>query len=306
MNTALFSHTFRSVLIRFAERGLVLQGKPNLKLFKQLFWLILIPYCCVGMMMAPLFSILSGRFTEVFSAKVCILSPLPSLSPFDQDPKKIVTQHIVPLIIPLLNLAYGQYLDYKVRRYFRPNQKMFSFGNYKRNFITFEENGKYIQINFWYTLLTNLVLNIFFLNGEMFSLNPQKLSWVQNFWNFLYLDIFHGLYLPTKMTIHRKGKNVTKSFWQREHLPQPRRDEQMFELFLNPASKSTARHVSPFVQEEMETTFSQGEAMSVKSCVKTRAKSTVKTSAKSRVKTSHSLVNTSHKISLDLVAVEIH
>ena len=147
-NTAVFSHIFRSAMVRFSDRGLVLQGRPNLKLFKQLFWLILIPYCCIGMMMAPLYSILSGRFTSVFSAKICILSPIPSLSPFDQEPRKIVAQHIVPLIVPLLNLAYAQYLDYTVRRYIRPNQKMFSFGNYRRNLITFEENGKYIQINF--------------------------------------------------------------------------------------------------------------------------------------------------------------
>ena len=263
LNTALFSHTFRTVLIRFADRGLVLQGKPNLKLFSQLFWLILIPYCCIGMMMAPLFSILSGRFTQVFVAKICTLSPS-----FDQDPKKIMTQHIVPLMVPLLNLGYGQYLNYKVRQYFRPNQKMHSFGNYRRNLITFKENRKYIQINFWYVLLTNLVLNILFINGERFSLTPENLSWVQNLWNFLYLDIFHGLFLPTKMTIHRKcdwQRNVSKTFWQRKHIPEPRRGEQMFELFRNP--KSTVRHVSPFIQEK--------KVAGIKSSAKTSAMSNV-------------------------------
>ena len=32
-NTAFFSHTFRSILIRFPDRGLVLHGRQNLKLF---------------------------------------------------------------------------------------------------------------------------------------------------------------------------------------------------------------------------------------------------------------------------------
>ena len=295
LNTALFSHTFRTVLIRFADRGLVLQGKPNLKLFSQLFWLILIPYCCIGMMMAPLFSILSGRFTQVFVAKICTLSPS-----FDQDPKKIMTQHIVPLMVPLLNLGYGQYLNYKVRQYFRPNQKMYSFGNYRRNFITFEENRKYIIMNFWYSLLTNLVLNILFLNGETFSLTPEKMSWVQNLWNFLYLDIFHGLILPTKMTIHRKWqRNVSKTFWQRKNMPEPRRGEQMFQ---NPVSKSTVTLVSPFIQEQItpierperenETTFSQGEVVAVKSGVKTSDKSRANTSSQSRVNTSNQSMDT--------------
>ena len=257
-NTAFFSHTFRTVLIRFPDRGLVLQGRQNLKLFNQLFWLILIPYCFIGIMMAPLASIISGGFTQVFVAKICILSPN-----FDEDPKSIVTQSIVPLIIPLLNLIYCQYLNHKVRQKFRPNQKMYSFGNYKRNFITFEENMNYIKINFWYSLLTNLVLNILFLNGERFSLTPEKMSWVQNLWNFLYFNIFHGLFLPTKMTIHRNcnwQRNATKTFWQQKRTPEPRRGEQMFNLSLNPVSKSAITQVSP--ERKMKTTFSQGESTS--------------------------------------------
>ena len=291
LNTALFSHTFRTVLIRFPDRGLVFQGRPNLKLFNQLFWLILIPYCCIGIMMAPLLSIMSGRFTQVFVAKICILSPS-FKEASNHDPKKIMTHHIVPLIVPFLHLGYCQYLNYKVRQCFRPNQKMYSFGNYKRNLITFEENMKYLKINFVYALLTHLVLNILLFNGEMFSLTPEKMSWVQNVWNFLYLDIFHGLVLPTKMTIHRNcnlQRNVPKTFWQKKIILEPRRDD----LSQNPVSKSTLRHESPFMQEqlsperEMETTLSEGEVVNAKSSLT-------------------SGVKTSRHTNLHTVTVEIH
>ena len=148
LNTALFSYTFRTVLIRFADRGLVFQGKPNLKLFQQLFWLILIPYCCIGLLMAPLLGIMKGNFSKAFVAKICILPPGFKGNPY-QEPQKIMEQAVVPLVVPLLHLSYVQYWTYKVRKYFRgtcPNRKMFSFGNYRRNFITFEENVKYLSL----------------------------------------------------------------------------------------------------------------------------------------------------------------
>ena len=131
-NTAFMSHTFRSVLVRFADRGLVLQGRPNLKLFSQLFWLILIPYCCIGLMMAPLASIVTGRFPQTYVAKICILPPGFKGDPY-QEPQKIMKQVVVPLVVPLLHLSYVQYWTYKVRKYFRgtcPNRKMSSFGHW--------------------------------------------------------------------------------------------------------------------------------------------------------------------------------
>ena len=201
-NTAFMSHTFRSVLVRFADRGLVLQGRPNLRLFRQLFWLILIPYCCIGLMMAPLASIVTGRFPQTYVAKICILPPGFKGDPY-QEPQKVMKEAVVPLVVTtLLYLSYVQYWTYKVRKYFRgtcPNKKMYSFGNYRRNFITFEENVKYIQIHFLYWTVANWVLI-----GSQFSLTPEKMSSVQNLLNFFYFDIFHGIFLPTKMTIPRK------------------------------------------------------------------------------------------------------
>ena len=285
-NTAFISHTFRSVLVRFADRGLVLQGRHNLKLFRQLFWLILIPYCCIGLLMAPLLSIMDGKFPTVFVAKICILPPGFKGDPY-QEPQKIMKQVVVPMVVPLLHLSYVQYWTYKVRKYFRgtcPNKKMYSFGNYRRNFITFEENVKYIQIHFLYWTVANWVLI-----GSQFSLTPEKMSSVQNLLNFFYFDIFHGIFLPTKMTIPR-NVNVTKPFWQTESTPEPRRSKQMLDLSLNPVSKSLVRHVGPVMQEEISAKTSSSQTLRWK----TRDKSVEKVSLGLG------------QPSLHLVTVEIH
>ena len=105
-NTALFSLIFRSVLIRFADRGLVVKGETNLKLFKQLFWTILIPYCCIGLVMAPLLSIYKGTFTKALAAKVCIRSP-DLEADFSDDKKQIrLKQDLMIFIFPVLNWAW--------------------------------------------------------------------------------------------------------------------------------------------------------------------------------------------------------
>ena len=255
-STAFFSHIFRSAMIRFADRGLVLQGRPNLKLFSQLFWLILIPYCCIGLMMAPFRSIIRGSFDQKFVAKLCLQPPGFNGVVFEEH-QEVMKQVVVPIVSPLLILVWCQYMSYKVRKYFRgscPNKKMFSFGNYRRNFITFEENIKYIQTHFVYWIIIDLVLT-----GSKFSWAPQKIFWVQNTLNFFYFDIFHGLFLPGKMIIPR-NVNVTKPFWKTESIPEPRRNEQILDSM--PVSKPLFTHVGPFLPKEMPAGPSFGQIVS--------------------------------------------
>ena len=108
-NTALFSFIFRTVLIRFADRGLVLQGQPNLRLFDQLFWVILVPYCCIGLGMAPIHGIIKGTFYKNFDFKVCNFKSIA-----DHD---VLRNDIMPLMSPFLVWIYCMYLKFKTNRY---------------------------------------------------------------------------------------------------------------------------------------------------------------------------------------------
>ena len=121
---------------------------------------------------------------------------------------------------------------------------MHSFGNYRRNFVTFEQNVKYIQMHFVFWIIIDLALT-----GSHFSLTTKEISLVQNTLSFLYFNIFHGLYLPAKMIIQR-NVNITKPFWQTKSIPGPRRGEQTLDL--NPVSNPfTVRPViSPFMREK--------------------------------------------------------
>ena len=77
---------------------------------------------------------------------------------------------------------------------------------------------------------------------------------------FFYFNIFHGIFLPTRMTIPR-NVNVTKPFWQTESTPEPRRSKQMLDLSLNPVSKSLVRHVGPVMQGEISAKTSSSQTL---------------------------------------------
>ena len=75
-HTFFFSFLFRTVLIRFADRGLVDKGRLNTGLFNKLYWSILLTFCCYAILMAPLISIMKGSYKTTIFAKICLLCPI--------------------------------------------------------------------------------------------------------------------------------------------------------------------------------------------------------------------------------------
>ena len=51
-----------SISNKFFNQGLVLDGRPNLKLFNQLYWLITLAFVVVGHVVYPLPQLISGTF----------------------------------------------------------------------------------------------------------------------------------------------------------------------------------------------------------------------------------------------------
>ena len=218
-NTAFFTFVFRTVLIRFAHRGLVLEGRPNLKLFDQLFWVILVPYCSIGIMMAPLVSILRGRFHVFFDYKVCLFKSIEDHDLWRKD--------IMPLFIPFLVWTWCQYLKLKTNRYLNkicPQQKMSSIGKFRRNFTTFEQTMQFIQVNFFCVIFYRGFLFSLF---QTFSLRPETNCLITTQAEYLYIDIFHGTILPMVMEIpsikSMRRKKHPKFFVRRSKFLEPRR-----------------------------------------------------------------------------------
>ena len=124
-----------------------------MKLFKQLFWLILIPYCIIGIFMAPLIGIIKGTFSDNFRSKLCLRQ---SISEFD-----VIKHNIVPLISPLVATATATYFEFRSKRYLKgmyPNGNMYGIGNYRRNFATFEDTVRWLHVFFIHFVLHQAVL----------------------------------------------------------------------------------------------------------------------------------------------------
>ena len=60
--TLFYSFIFRTFLVLYSDRGLILQGKPNLKLFAQLFWLTMVSFVAFEHGIFPVSNIIRGKW----------------------------------------------------------------------------------------------------------------------------------------------------------------------------------------------------------------------------------------------------
>ena len=73
INTLFFNFFFRVILIRFADRGLVVEGRPELTLFHQLYWTVFGAFFFMGIFSYPISKIVKGTFPESILGSVCML-----------------------------------------------------------------------------------------------------------------------------------------------------------------------------------------------------------------------------------------
>ena len=71
-----FSHGFRTFLILYADRGLVRNGQPYLRMFQQLFWIISASFFVIMYTIFPLSYQIRGSFPNISkTVKICMLLP---------------------------------------------------------------------------------------------------------------------------------------------------------------------------------------------------------------------------------------
>ena len=63
----------RYLMIDYADRGLVLDGRPNLHLFNQLYWILFCTYTAILIGLFPITVMVRGDFTDMIKARVCLL-----------------------------------------------------------------------------------------------------------------------------------------------------------------------------------------------------------------------------------------
>ena len=142
-NSALFHLIFRTLLVRFPQRGLVLQGNPNLKLFNQLFGRFWSPNAALASCCSR-----STASSRALFQVLCLCKPVLK--------ENIVAQNIVTLTTQVLASNICAYWTFNTNQFLRslcPRKKMSCIGNFRRNFTTLNQTTGYIKFNSYYHLL---------------------------------------------------------------------------------------------------------------------------------------------------------
>ena len=132
-----YSFLWRSFLILHGH-GFIRNGKLNLQLFKQLYWLITISYLLVAVnSQQPMY--FKGTFPQdSFRGKVCLMYPIND-GPTAQKPNK---REGTFLIWGFIAIIYVFYLASRCNRLIKamcPGKKMSCIGRYKRNVLSYRE-----------------------------------------------------------------------------------------------------------------------------------------------------------------------
>ena len=195
--TLFFNFLFRTVLIRFSDRGLVTKGKPELRLFCQLYLVVVAAFVTLGMVRYPLLSMIQGTFEQTTTARVCLCETL-------QTEEKNISGRIKSLVYPILAEVCNQYLSWRCRVYIDgvcPNKQMSCIGKYRRNLTSFAETSFYVSCWAGYSILVEGFVIVIAMIVSKPGLTSTVVFWIHNFLAFAFVDIFHGLYIPLSMTL---------------------------------------------------------------------------------------------------------
>ena len=160
--------------------------------------------------MAPPYSLFSTKsFHYAFGTKVCLARSIE-----DHD---VLKRNVVPLFLTAtLGWVIVILLKARTKQYLQgicPDGKMSSIGNFRRNYTTFDQTTKYIQITvYFFTFHRGIVFSLF----QTFSSHPDANKLISNVIDFLYINIFHGILLPLKMEVPPSTeKKVKRPFYVR-------------------------------------------------------------------------------------------
>ena len=108
--TIFFNFLFRAILILFSDRGLVVRGRPELTLFRQLYWTVFWAFfCSVFIRYVYTDSQISvAPFTRSFVGNVCLQRSLPATA-------DILKGRLSSIAFTSINAFFHGYLSWRVR-----------------------------------------------------------------------------------------------------------------------------------------------------------------------------------------------
>ena len=185
-----FALAFRTFLILHAERGLLSKGKLNLKLFKQLFWLIVTSFVVIILFIVIKFHASEEKFAPGSHWAICILLDV------KRESKEIFKLELIRVTFMMLELFYDVFLYILTKRFLTghcPKGSFACIGKYKRNLIS-KEATQYILFYMLLSAILNVFSSILFINFEdNFSVKSVFFIWNMKFVMF---NDFFFLLLP--------------------------------------------------------------------------------------------------------------
>ena len=187
MNSMLFNVFFRAFFIVFPDYGLVKDGRPDLRLVHQLYWVVFVSFVLVFHSVLPLSFLVKGNFPEgTGPGRVC----LGLARQQTQDNAKLtILQFMTPLLVAISN----SYACWRVRRFLRdhcPRGRMSCIGVYRRNVITLKETSKLLYILCFSSFIDSVIQAVFPNLDKI--LEGKVLFWI---WNIKGISFNEGLFL---------------------------------------------------------------------------------------------------------------
>ena len=186
MNAMFFAIFFRLFFILFPDYGLVKDGRPDLRLVHQLYWVVLSSFVLVNHSVLPLSFLIKGNFPEgTGPGRVCLMG---SAREQTHDNAKLkILQFMSPLLVTIFNC----YACWRVRRFIRghcPRGRMSCIGVYRRNVITLKETSNLLHILCFSSVIDSVIQAVF----PNLDLEGKVLFWI---WNIKGISFNEGLFL---------------------------------------------------------------------------------------------------------------
>ena len=203
---------FRFILVRFSDRGLVLKGSPDLKLFNCLYWISFFTLTFNGYFIFPLSKQLQKNFPEnSIKGQICTKIDFQS----EQINSK---QRLLGFIAPLLMTSFNLRFKHNVSKYLRgQNLKMKTFsqfgGKHHRNIFTGEETRNYFFVCTVFIILDNIV--IILLQHCSPYINKTTQFYIHNLLWFVFVDCFFGVIVPLRHLL--QSRDVLPQLWLDEN-----------------------------------------------------------------------------------------
>ena len=221
-HTFFFGFLFRFCLIRYADRGLVRDGSPQLDLFNKLYWVVYTAFVTIAIV-HPITTIIQGTFFKFQKLKLCLGLPTADLNGPDR-PQSSISSAIWAVMTNFLMLSVCFWFKYRVKRYLKglcPKKQMSCIGRYTRNLINFDQC--FYMMCIWSCKATLGVVIIDHMN-----LSSVSIFWYDNVVTFLFLDILNGLLFPLFITVfvtfeQPREIRLTKFYVRRSVVLEPRR-----------------------------------------------------------------------------------